>query len=391
MKYVDEIEVRGKRVLLRADLNVPLSDDGTIADDIRIRATVPTIELLRKNGAKVIVCSHLGSPKGVDTSLTLAPVAKRLTQLLNTEVGLAPDCVGPQVESLVTQMKDGDVLLLENLRFHAEEEKNDPAFCQQLKKIADAYVNDAFGTAHRAHASTAGVVPLFDVRAGGLTMRDELTYFRRAFDEPRRPFVAIFGGVKISTKMAALRNVGKKADAVLVGGAMANTMLAAEGRALGRSLVEKEEIENARAAMKELRDRGCQVLLPVDVVAAEEFKEGAASRTCSIEQIGSNEMALDIGEETLKTFAPLIANAGTIIWNGPMGAFETKGFHEGTFGLIKLLGKTSALTVVGGGDTDLALHETHSFEQMDYVSTGGGAFLKLLEGKKLPAVAALES
>jgi len=390
MKYVDQLNLSGKRVLVRADLNVPLDDQGKIADDVRIRATIPTLKTIIQSGGRAIVCSHLGSPKGKqEPQLSLAPVAARLSELLGRPVKLAPDCIGPETEALAAALQNGEVLLLENLRFHAEEENNEGGFSQKLKRLADVYVNDAFGTAHRAHASTVGVVPLFEEKAGGLTMKSELEYFKQAFNNPMRPLLAIFGGVKISTKMAALRNVGKQADVVLVGGAMANTLLAAKGCALGRSLVEASEIENAKAAMQELSERGCRVVIPTDVVVANELKAGVTTKIKSVNELTAEDMALDIGPQTLELFRNEINKAGTIIWNGPMGAFETQGFHSGTFELIQILANCQALTVVGGGDTDLALHETHSFEKMGYVSTGGGAFLKLLEGKVLPAVAAL--
>ena len=392
MKFVDQLNVFGKVVFLRADLNVPLSDNGEIADDTRIRATLPTIQLLTKNGARVVVASHLGSPKGKRSeALSLKPTAAHLGKLLNAAVPLAADCIGPEVSAAVKQLKNGDVLLLENLRFHAEEEKNDPTFAAQLAELATVYVNDAFGTAHRAHASTAGMVAAFAEKAGGLTMKSEIEYFERAMGTPKRPLVAIFGGVKISTKMAALRHVGMKANRVIVGGAMANTLLAAQGYGLGKSLVEKEQIENARQIINMLIGRGCQLYLPSDFVAAEKLEAGAKTITCDVNRLPATMMALDIGPKSLEQFVMALEGAGTIVWNGPMGAFETKEFSAGTYGLIRALAQSPAITVVGGGDTDLALHETHNFEKMDYVSTGGGAFLELLEGKTLPAIAALDS
>lgn len=390
MKYIDQVELKGKTVFIRADLNVPLDERGVIADDLRIRASIPTIEYALQHGAKVIVASHLGRPKGRDMKESLKPVAERLQALLKVDVRLAEDCVGPAVEAAAKALKPGSVLLLENVRFHKEEEKNDPQFAAELAKLCEVYVNDAFATAHRAHASTEGMVKHVPVAAGGFTLKNELEYFARAFDKPARPLVAIFGGSKVSTKITAIKNVGTRANRIIVGGAMANTFFAADGLSVGKSLVELEHLETARETRTWLLSHGCELILPVDVVCAKEFKGGIPTSVVPVNQIEPDQMALDIGPKSLELFQQSIADAGTIIWNGPVGAFEIEEYSAGTFGLVAALGKSPALTVVGGGDTDLALHQCHAFDSMDYVSTAGGAFLCLLEGEQLPAVEALK-
>lgn len=389
MKYVDQLELAGKTVFIRADLNVPL-EGGKIADDNRITASVPTIKYALDKGAKVIVASHLGRPKGRDESQSLKPVAERLKEILKVPVALAPDCVGPEVEKLASALKPGEVLVLENLRFHKEEEKNDPAFSQALAKLAQTYVNDAFATAHRAHASTEGMVSHVREAAGGFTLKTELEYFEKAFAKPERPFIAIFGGAKVSTKIKAIKNVGTRTNRIILGGAMANTFFAADGHQVGRSLYEPEELETARTTRKLLADNNCELILPVDVIVAPELKSGVPTKTVSIDSIPSDMMALDIGPKSVELFRNALADAKTIIWNGPMGAFETPEFASGTFAVVDLLCESAALTVVGGGDTDLALHQRHAFDKMSYVSTAGGAFLTLLEGEPLPAVEALK-
>lgn len=391
MKFVDELDLAGKRVFLRADLNVPLTKDGSIADDIRVQATLPTIEAILERGGSVVLASHLGRPDGVrNEKYSLAPVATHLTKLLKREVTLTDDCVSQEAQQKAAALRPGEVLLLENLRFHAEEEANDPDFCKTLASMADVYVNDAFGTAHRKHASTYGITKYCAVKAGGLTMKAELRYFAQAFENPQRPLVAIFGGAKISTKLSAITNVAKTADKIIVGGAMANTFFAARGLNVGRSLYEPQEFDNARRCEEALREQGCELHLPVDVVVAPELKAGVKTSIVPVSAIGEEEMALDIGPETIAAFKQALTDAKTIVWNGPMGAFETEEFSAGTFAIVDALAESKALTVVGGGDTDLALHQRHAFEAMDYVSTGGGAFLKLLEGKQLPAIEALK-
>lgn len=391
MKYIDEIELAGKTVFIRSDLNVPLDKGGKIADDTRIRASLPTIKYALDKGAKVIICSHFGRPKGRQMEFSLKPVAAALAAALSCKVELAADCIGDDVLKSAKALKNKEVLLLENVRFHDEEEKNHPNFAKELAKLAEVYVNDAFATAHRAHASTAGMLPFMKVAAGGFTLKNELGYFGRAFSNPERPLVAIFGGAKVSTKIAAIKNVGKRADRILIGGAMANTFFAARGLSVGKSLYEPELLEVARETEKQLAGNNCELVLPVDVVVASELKSGVPTRTVDINNIDYTTMALDIGEKSVTLFRAALSDAKTIIWNGPMGAFETPEFSVGTFALVDILASSKALTVVGGGDTDLALHQKHAFDKMGYVSTAGGAFLSLLEGAELPAVAALEA
>ena len=390
MKYIDQLQLEGKTVFVRADLNVPLDENGKIAEETRIKATVPTVKYALDHGAKVVLASHLGRPKGKDASQSLKPVAARLQELLGVPVTMAEDCIGPEVEAQAKALKPGSVLLLENLRFYKEEEKNDPAFAEKLSKLAEVYVNDAFATAHRAHASTAGMVPFMKICAGGFTLKDELEYFKKAFANPERPFVAVFGGAKVSTKLDAIKNVGTRANRIVLGGAMANTFFAADGLQVGKSLHEPDLLGTARETKKFLSEKGCELILPVDVVVASELKSGVPTKIVDIDKIPPDMMALDIGPKTVELFAGALADAKTIIWNGPMGAFETPEFASGTFAIVDLLCESKALTVVGGGDTDLALHQKHAFDKMDYVSTAGGAFLCMLEGAPLPAVEALE-
>ncbi len=391
MKFVDQIDLKNKTVFIRADLNVPLDDAGKIADDTRIMASVPTIKFALEAGAKVIVASHLGRPKGREAGSSLAPVAAALEQALKVPVTLANDCVGAEVVAQAKALKPQSVLLLENLRFHKEEEKNDPKFAEELSKLAEVYVNDAFATAHRAHASTEGMVKFMPVAVGGFTLKDELGFFAKAFDTPERPLVAIFGGAKVSTKIGAIKNVGARANRIILGGAMANTFFAADGLQVGKSLYEPEFLELARETRSFLAEKGCELVLPVDVVVAAEFKGGIPTSTVPIDAIPAQSMALDIGPKSVEVFKGAMSDAKTIIWNGPMGAFEIDEFAAGTYGIVDALIASPALTVVGGGDTDLALHKRHAMDKMGYVSTAGGAFLCLLEGELLPAVEVLKT
>jgi phosphoglycerate kinase len=390
MKYIDEVDVSGKKVLIRADFDVPLDETGKIVNDTRVRASLPTIELVLKKGGSVILAAHMGRPKGRDEKLSLRPVRTLLSELLKRDVQFAADCVGPETEALVAALPTGGVLLLENVRYHAEEEKNDPSFAASLAKLCDIYVNNAFATAHRAHASTAAIVENVKVAVGGLTLKNELEYFGKAFDNPARPLVAVFGGAKVSSKIDAIRHVGEKADKIIVGGAMANTFLAARGAVLGKSLIEPDLFETAQKTERDLSVAGCELVLPVDVVSAPTLKSGVPTEVVSPQKMPQDGMALDIGPKSIELFVSKLADAKTIIWNGPMGAFETPEFSEGTYAIVRAIAGSPALTVVGGGDTDLALENCHAAEKMDYVSTAGGAFLCLLEGAKLPAVEALE-
>ncbi|MCB0343732.1 MAG: phosphoglycerate kinase [Bdellovibrionales bacterium] len=392
MKRMSEIELKGKRVFIRADLNVPLDEHRKIADDTRIRAALETVKLALKNGASVILASHLGRPKGEhDDSFSLAPVAKRIGELLGQEVALAPDCVGEETAAMAKALKPGQVLLLENLRFNSGETSNDQTFAKQLAALADCYINDAFGTAHRAHASTAGIVNFIDSAAAGLLLENELDFFAKAFENPKRPLAAIFGGAKISTKLAAIKNTAAKADKILIGGAMANTFFAADGLNIGSSLYEPELLDTAREVREFVKTNDCELLLPTDVIVGSEFSAKAETRVVNVDSIPDGWMALDIGPRTITAFVEALGSCSTIIWNGPMGAFEMKPFSNGTYAIVDALAASEGLTVVGGGDTDLALHERHAVEKMGYVSTGGGAFLKLLEGSSLPAVEALNA
>lgn len=392
MKSIFDIEnYKGKRVLVRADLNVPLKDTA-IVDDTRIQAALETINFLIKNSAKIILCSHLGRPKGFeDKHLSLAPVAKHLGELLNRTVHFTNKISGEEVTEKSKNLRDGEILLIENLRFDSREKANDENFSKELASLCDIYVNDAFGTAHRAHASTVGVTKFVNEKACGALMKKELDTFKSSFEESESPFVAIFGGVKASTKIAAMKHVATKANCILVGGAMANTFLAAKGYEVGKSLHEPEEFKTTKEVEEIIEKNSCKLLLPVDFVCAKEFSAEAEKITVDAKSIPKDQMALDIGPKTVELFSNEISKAKTVIWNGPMGAFETKGFESGTFGIVDaLVNKKDALTVVGGGDTDYALHQRHAFDKVSYVSTGGGAFLTLLEGTTLPAIAALE-
>ncbi len=393
MKYVDELkDLKGKAVFLRADLNVPFNDDGTIADDHRITASIPTIQFLAESGAKIIAASHMSKEKGIDPKTqSLEPVAKRIAELTGRKVHWAGDSIGENVERLAAALAEGEVLLLENLHQHPGEETNDPEYAKQLAQLAQVYVCDAFATAHRKYASVSALPKAFAEKAGGFIVKTEMTFFEKALREPKRPLIAIFGGAKVSTKMAAIKFAGAKANEVIIGGAMANTFFVARGLSVGKSLYEPTEVEGARQAEEALKRAGVDLHLPVDVVVAKEFKGGVPTRVVPVDQIGPDEMALDIGPESTKLFDAAIKRAATVLWNGPMGAFETEEFATGTYSLIDSITGSNAFSLVGGGDTDLALHRRHAFEKMSYVSTAGGAFLKLLEGGTLPALKALES
>lgn len=386
---IDELDIKGKRVFIRADFNVPLDDNLRITDDGRIRSTLPTINYAIDEGAKVILASHLGRPKGKpDPRYSLAPVAKRLHRLLDKEVAFAPDCIGPQVEGLVSKMKEGDVVLLENLRFHPEEEKNDEAFAKSLAKFADFYVNDAFGAAHRAHASTVGIAK-FLPSAAGFLMKKEIEYLKGVVNNPVRPFVAILGGAKVSGKIGVLEHLEAKVDKVLIGGGMAFTFIKAMGFEVGDSLVENDMLETAERIRLKLQAAGIKFYLPVDCVIAQTLEPGAETKIVPTMEIPRGWRALDIGPATVKLFSIALANAKTILWNGPMGIFEIDAFSRGTFSIAHSVADAYALTIVGGGDTDLAVHRAGVSDALSFISTGGGASLQLLEGKELPGIAVL--
>ncbi len=391
MKTIRDIDISGKRTLIRVDFNVPLDEKGRITDDARIRRVLPTVEYALEKGAKLILASHLGRPKGqVMPAMGLAPVAQRLSELTGKPVQLAPDAVGPEVEKMVSDMQPGDILLLENLRFHAEEQADDEGFARQLASLCDVYVNDAFAVSHRANASVVAVTRFAPVCVAGLLLEKELEYFHRAMTDPRRPLAAVIGGAKVSSKLAALHNLLRKVDKLIIGGAMANTFLRGMGCDMGSSKIEEDLIGDAAEIVAEAQRRKVRLYLPVDAVAARELSDQAPVRTLPVQEIPEGLMALDIGPATAMLYAEALEDAGTIVWNGPMGVFEMVPFSKGTAHMVKTVAASAALTIVGGGDTGAAVHQSGLAEKISYISTGGGAFLKLLEGHELPAVAALE-
>jgi phosphoglycerate kinase len=392
MKTIKEIDLSGKRVLCRVDFNVPLNDQQQITDDARIRGVLPTLEYVLSQGAALILASHLGRPKGkVVAEMSLLPVARHLERLLGKPVKLAPDCIGPEVSALVAAMLPGEVLLLENLRFHAAEQKNDEAFAAALAGLCDVYVNDAFAVSHRADASVEAVTRHAPVSVAGFLLEREMAYFKKAMATPQRPLVAVIGGAKVSSKLAALNNMLDHVDKILIGGAMANTFLKAKGFDVGKSKVEEDLIETATQMMKTAAEKGIRFYLPVDAVTAAAFDEKATVRIVPIQEIPADWMMLDIGPATSLLYSQALYDAKTIVWNGPMGVFEMAPFSRGTMAMATSIANSHALTIVGGGDTDAALHQAGETDRVSYVSTGGGAFLSLLEGNSLPAVIALES
>jgi phosphoglycerate kinase len=391
IRTIDQLDLSGKRTLVRVDFNVPMDKSGNVTDITRLQAALPTIRMAVEKGARTILLSHLGRPKGKRVpEMSLAPVAPRLSTLLGKPVSFLADCVGEEAEKAVAAMKPGDVILLENVRYHAEEEKNDEGFGRKLAALCDVYVNDAFATAHRGHASNVAILKFVKERAAGLLMKDEIAYFEKALVSPARPLIAVFGGAKISGKIEAINNVLGKVDKILIGGAMANTFFAALGYGVGRSLFEAEMVETARQVLSGAASRKVRLYLPVDVVVADRLEATAATRTLPAQEIPEGMMALDIGPASSLLFREAIQDAKTIVWNGPMGAFETAPFAAGTLAIMRALAESDATTIVGGGDTDTALHKAGLFSRMSYVSTGGGAFLELLEGKRLPGIVALE-
>ena len=389
-KTVRDVDVAGKTVLVRVDFNVPLDKQGHVTDATRIEAALPTIRYLLERNARVVLMSHLGRPDGkVVESLRMAPVARELERLLGQQVKTAPDCVGPEVERLVRELQPGEVLLLENLRFHPEEEANDPDFARQLASLGEIYVNDAFGTAHRAHASTEGVAHHLPAVAGFL-MQKELEALGKIVENPDHPFAAIIGGAKVSTKIKVLQNLLDKVDILIIGGGMANTFLKAKGYDVGKSLLEPDMIDVAWDLMRRAQDRGVRLGLPVDVVAAERFEADAPTVVVDVDKIPEGWAIVDIGPRTIEEFRSLLQPAKTIFWNGPMGVFEMPRFAAGTRAIAEILANSGATTVVGGGDSVAAVEQMGYSDRMSHISTGGGASLELIEGRTLPGVAALE-
>lgn len=390
---IDKVDLKGKRVLVRVDFNVPYDENMNITDDLRITAALPTIKKIISEGGKCILMSHLGRPKGTpNPKYTLKPVAVRLGELLEMDVKFAPDCIGEQVKAIVNSLKDGEVLLLENLRFHPEEEKNDPAFAQQLAELGDVYINDAFGSAHRAHASTEGVTKFIKVCAAGYLMQKELNYLGEAIANPVRPFTAILGGSKISGKIDVIENLLPKVDNLLIGGGMAYTFYKAMGYEIGKSLLEEEKIDLAKETLEKFKKANAKVLLPVDNVVADEFKNESPSIVVDSDKIPADKMGLDIGPKTIEEFRKVILESKTIIWNGPLGVFEFDNFAKGTNAIAQALAEATqkgAITIIGGGDSAAAIKKAGLEDIVSHVSTGGGASLEFLEGKILPGVAAL--
>lgn len=391
MKTIKEIDISGKRVFIRVDVNVPMDKFQNITEDTRIKAILPTVQYALDHHAKVILASHLGRPKGkVVSEMSLSPVAKRLGRYLNKSVKMAPDCVGSEVEALVEQMMSGDIILLENLRFHQGEQDNDETFAADLARLCDVYINDAFAVCHRRNASVEAITRFVPVCGAGFLLQNELSYFKKALDNPARPLVAIVGGAKISSKLTALENMINQVDKFIVGGAMANTFLKSMGIDVGKSRTEDDLVMTAGNLMKKAKDKGIKFYVPVDAVVAGSQNSDADIKIVPVQEVPDGSMIMDIGPATSLLFEAVLADAKTIVWNGPMGVFEEEPFSKGTLAMARSVAESSALSIVGGGDTDVAIHKAGEGDRITYISTGGGAFLALLEGKPLPGVAALD-
>ncbi len=391
MKTIRDIDLAGKRVLVRVDFNVPMNEQGEITDDIRIRMALPTLQYVLEKKGKLILCSHMGRPKGQRVeAFSLAPVAVYLAGLLGQPVSMAPDCVGEAVESLVVAMNPGSVMLLENLRFYKEETDNDRHFAEQLARLADVYVNDAFAASHRSHASVAGVPALVAEKCAGFLLQTEMDFFRKAMTEPVRPLMAIVGGAKVSSKLGALQNMLDKVDRMIIGGAMANTFLKSQGVGVGASKTEDDLLETARQLVQTAREKGVKLYFPVDFVVADRFAPDAVVKNVTAQDIPEGWMALDIGPASTICFQEALADVRTIVWNGPMGAFEMDAFARGTMAMCQAIASSHALSVTGGGDSNAAVKKSGEAKNISYMSTGGGAFLQLMEGKGLPGVEALD-
>ncbi|MEJ7619332.1 MAG: phosphoglycerate kinase [Aquificaceae bacterium] len=389
-KTLRDVELKGKRVLVRVDFNVPMDDLGNIEDDTRIRASLPTIEYLLDAKAKIILMSHLGRPKGRDEKFSLAPVAKRLSRYLNRDVKLLPDCVGEEVEKEVISMQEGDVVLLENLRFHEGESKGHEEFAKNLAKLGEVYVSDAFGTCHRKHSSVYIVPQILKPAVMGFLLEKEISYFEKAMVNPQRPVVAIIGGAKVSSKLGIIKNLLKRVDKLFIGGAMAFTFIKAMGYKVGSSLVEDELISTAKDILEVAQKLDVRLYLPVDFVIGREVSDNTPTRVVPWQEIPEGWMGLDIGPVSVGLLKEIVSDAQTIVWNGPMGVFELDRFKDGTYETAKLLAQSPALTIAGGGDTDHAIHRAGVYNAIDFVSTGGGAFLELLEGNSLPCIEVLD-
>ncbi|NTV15517.1 MAG: phosphoglycerate kinase [Desulfobulbaceae bacterium] len=391
MKNIRDLDIKGKKLLIRVDFNVPLDEHGNITDDIRIRGVLPTINHALDENAAIIIISHMGRPKGKRVAeFSMAPAAKRLSRLIDKDVTLAPDCIGPEVKTLVAAMQPGEVIMLENLRFHPEEQANDENFSRELAALADVYINDAFAVAHRAHASVVGIPHFMTEAAAGFLLQKEMDYFHRSVSNPMRPLVAIVGGAKVSSKLGALRNLMERVDKMIIGGAMANTFLKALGHGVGQSKIEDELLDTARELVAQAGKQGVKLYLPVDCIVADRFDARAETKRVTAQEVPEEWMILDIGPATTLLFSEALDDAKTIIWNGPMGAFEMDAFSRGTLAMVQRLASSHALTIVGGGDTDVAVHRAGESNNISYISTGGGAFLMLMEGKELPGVTALQ-
>lgn len=387
---IEQVKVSGKRVFVRVDFNVPMDGSGNIADDTRIRASLHTISYLAENNARIILASHLGRPKGkYNQEYSLLPIAKRLGELLGREITMARDCIGPEVKNMAEKLQNGQVLLLENVRFYSEEEKNDLDFAKKMADLAEIYVNDAFGTAHRAHASTEGIARFLPAYAG-LLMKKEIDVMGSALANPSRPFVAIIGGAKVSDKIGVIQNLLNKVDTLIIGGGMANTFLKASGLETGKSLVEEDKLNLAAELLRTAEKSGVKLMLPSDVVAAKEFSADSPRRVVGVSAIEQDDQALDIGPESAQKFAQAVTGAGTVIWNGPMGVFELEPFARGTEIIAQAMTECRGVTIVGGGDSAAAVEKMGAARKITHISTGGGASLEFLEGKNLPGVAALK-
>jgi phosphoglycerate kinase len=391
MKYIDQIEMKGKRVFLRVDFNVPMDKAGNVTSDKRIRASIPTINYALEKGAKLIIASHLGRPKGkrVD-EMSLKPVAKLLSELLKKPVTFCDDCVGENIEQAVSKMKEGDIILLENLRFNPGEDKNDAQFAKQLAALCDVYIDDAFAVSHRAAASNSAITEFVPICAAGFLLKNEIEYFNKAMVNPARPLAAIIGGAKVSDKIGLLENLIEKVDKIIIGGGMAFTFLRAAGYETGKSLCEEDMLNTARRIVEKAKQKNMQFLLPVDAVIAQSATAEAEAKVCGVKEMPKDWIGLDIGPATISLFSESLRGIKTIIWNGPMGIFELAPFSKGTFELAAAVANSGAISIIGGGDTDTAIKKAGLSAKMSYISTGGGAFLELLEGKTLPGIAALE-